>query len=60
MIHTMTGNALDIVHEYENGKPVFKGLVPRFGNGEVEGIITLPDPRGFIEVLDKVLKECGR
>lgn len=52
-IHTCTGNLLDVVCEIENGKMVLKGLKSGDGN-----LIPLPKPKGLVEVLTKVIKEC--
>jgi len=52
-VHVATGNALDVVYDYENGHQVLKGL-QRHGSDE---IIPLPEPDGLIEVLRVVLNE---
>lgn len=53
MIHVATGNALDVVYDYENGRQVLRGL-KRHGSDDV---IPLPEPDGLIEVLRVVLNE---
>lgn len=52
-VHVATGNALDVVYDYEDGRQVLRGL-QRHGSDEV---IPLPEPDGLIEVLRVVLNE---
>ena len=55
-IHVQTGNMLDVVYDYDKkGKQQLIGLYDRL-SGRTIG---LKDPIGFMEVLYKVLKECG-
>lgn len=51
--HMTTGNRLDVVYEYENGRQVIKGLKP--WNGE---LIPLTDPVGLVKSLEQIIKEC--
>jgi hypothetical protein len=53
MIHTQTGNGVDIVSDYEDSKEVIKGLYIR----ETNQTIPLKDPEGFFETgMDLCLK----
>lgn len=54
MVHVATGNALDVVYDYDNGVQVLRGL-KRHGSDE---LIPLPEPTGLIEVLKKIVNEC--
>jgi len=56
MIRVTTGNQLDVVYDYEDGKRVLRGL-RRWKGQEV---IPLPDPNGLIHVLQSVVDECER
>lgn len=55
MVHVATGNALDVVFDYDSdGVKRLLGL-SRHGDRE---IILLPDPRGLLDVLAVVINEC--
>ena len=54
-VHVATGNALDVVFDYEDGRQVLKGL-QRHRSDEV---IPLPEPQGLIDVLQTVLNEIA-
>ncbi len=55
MVHVATGNALDVVFDYdENGIQTLRGL-KQHGSDK---LIPLPDPQGLLNVLSKVINEC--
>lgn len=49
----MTGNELDIVYTYKDGKMVIEGLKP-WG----KDIILLPHPKGLVSTLQNIIKQC--
>jgi hypothetical protein len=54
-IHVTTGNRLDVVYDYENGRKVLKGLYRHSDRS----LIPLPDPQGMVSVLLTVLNEIA-
>jgi hypothetical protein len=54
-IRVTTGNQLDVVYDYENGKQRLLGL-KRWGTEE---IIPLPSPLGLVQVLENIVRECA-
>lgn len=55
MIHVTTGNYLDVVLDWKDGRKVIKGLMPWNSEGK---IIPLPEPQGLVDVLQDAIKEC--
>ena len=55
MVHVATGNALDVVFDYEDGRQVLRGL-QRHGSDD---LIPLPQPQGLMDVLQTVLNEIA-
>ena len=55
MVHVATGNALDVVYDYdESGVQILRGL-KQHGN---DNLIPLPEPQGLVSVLWTVIAEC--
>lgn len=55
MIHISTGNKLDVVYDYEDGRQVIKGLKPHGCD-----LIPVRDPAGLASVLLRLIDECRR
>ena len=54
-IHITTGNRLDVVYDYENGRKALKGLYRHSDRS----LIPLLDPQGLVSVLLTVLNEIA-
>ena len=53
-VHVQTGNQIDVVYTYKDGKQILLGIQPWF----LENPIPVPDPEGLISVLRKIVAEC--
>lgn len=57
-IYVQTGNAIDIEITYVGTKTKIIGLAPRIKSKKKTGkTYPLPDPAGFVEVLERLIKE---
>lgn len=53
MIHVQTGNALDVVYDFEGDRKVLKGLIQHGRNT----IVPLREPQGLVNVLQAIIAE---
>lgn len=56
MIHVQTGNNVDVIVDYEEGKQSITGLNVKTADGRV--FIPLKDPEGLLSVLSRLMDEC--